>query len=90
MIVSSVAVSGKSAMANHLDSVGLADNDTLLGAVSLGMAKIHSIYSNENMYKLKNVNHIQTHTIICQTRNKKYFEISKVRTMAIFVAVDVG
>ncbi len=90
MIVSSVAVSGKLAIANHLDSVGFVDNDTLLVAVSLGMAKIHSIYSNENIYKLKNVNHIQTHTIICQTRNKKYFEIFQVRTMAIFFAVDVG
>jgi hypothetical protein len=62
LIVSSVAVSGKLAIANHLDSVGFVDNDTLLVAVSLGMAKIHSIYSNENIYKLKKVNHIQTHT----------------------------
>jgi len=56
------------------------------------MTRIHSIYSNEDMYKLKNDNHIQTHThtVICQTRNKKYFEIFKVRTMAIFFAVDVG
>jgi hypothetical protein len=61
-IVSSVAVSGKLAIANHLDSVGFVDNDTLLVAVSLGMARIHSIYNNENIYKLKNVDHIQTHT----------------------------
>jgi hypothetical protein len=62
LIVSSVAVSGKLAIAKHLDSAALVDNDTLLVAVSLGMAKIHSIYSNENIYKLKKVNHIQTHT----------------------------
>lgn len=64
LIVSSVAVSGRLAIANHLDSVGFVDNDTLLVVVSLGMANIHSIYSNEVIYKLKNVNHIQirTHT----------------------------
>jgi len=61
LIESSVAVSGKLAIANHLDSVGLVGNDTLV-VFSLGMANIHSIYSNRIIYKLKNVNHIQIHT----------------------------
>lgn len=92
MIVSSVAVSGIFAIANHLDSVGFVDKDTLLVAVSLGMAKIHSIYSNENIYKLKNVNHIQIQKKkeFVKQETKNNFEIFKVRTMAIFFAVDVG
>lgn len=57
--MSSVAVSGRFAIANHLDSVGLVDNDTLLVEVSLGMARIHSIDDNENIYRLKIVDHIQ-------------------------------
>ncbi len=90
LIVSSVAVSGRSAIANHLDSVDFVDNDTLLVAVSLGMTKIHSIYSNENMYKLKNVDHIQTHNKFVKQETKNISKFFKVRTMAIFFAVDVG
>ena len=91
LIVSSVAVSGRFAIAKHLDSVDLVDKDVLLVVFSLGMAKFHSIYSNENIYRLKNVNHIQKHTRICQTTEKKNISNNfKVRTMAIFFAVDVG
>ena len=91
LIVSSVAVSGRLAIANHLDSVDLVDNDTLLVEVSLGMTKIHSIDNNESMYKLKSVNHIQTHTINLSNKKQKIFrKFFKVRTMAIVFAVDVG
>lgn len=62
LIESSVAVSGKLAIANHLDSVVFVGNDTLV-VFSLGMANIHSIYSNRVIYKLNNVNHIQIHTL---------------------------
>jgi hypothetical protein len=74
LTVSSVAVPGRLAIANHLDSVGFVDNDTLLVAVSLGMVRIHSIDNNENMYKLKSVDHVQTHTNNLSNNKEKYFE----------------
>ena len=49
LTVSSVAVSGKFAIAKHLYSVGFDDNDTLVVEVSLGMVRIHSIDSDENI-----------------------------------------
>lgn len=87
-----MAVSGRFAIAKHLDSVDLVDKDALLVVFSLGMAKFHSIYSNENIYRLKNVNHIQKHTqeFVKQQRKKNISNNFKVRTMAIFFAVDVG
>jgi hypothetical protein len=86
-------VSGRFAIAKHLDSVVFDDKDTLVVEVSLGMVRIHSTDSDENMYKLRSVDHIQIdgdRQGIRHTRKKKYFGISKVRTMVIFFAVDVG
>lgn len=52
-------MSGRFAIARHLDSVVFDDKDTLVVEVSLGMVRIHSTDSEENMYKLRSVDHIQ-------------------------------
>ena len=61
-------------MANKRDSFDLDVDDPLTAVeVSLGMVQIHSIGKNEDMYKLENVDHIQTNRIDTQRNVEKNF-----------------